>query len=293
MKFSAKEFKALENKAITLLGMSGVGKTTLANKLDRSRWFHYSGDYRIGTKYLEESILDNIKAQAMHVDFLADLLRSDSIYICSNITVNNLDPVSTFLGKIGNPDLEGLDFDEFKERQNLHRQAEIFAMLDVPDFICKAYDIYGYPNFINDAGGSICELDDPSVFEVLSESTVIIYIRTDKAHEEMLCERAASNPKPLYFQPRFLKEHLVMFLKEKKLADVDAIDRNEFTSEDVDAIDPNEFTSWVFPKLLEHRRPLYESIARQHGYTVDLHDIQKVRDEKDLIEVICQSIYQD
>ena len=293
MKFSAEEFKSLENKAITLLGMSGVGKTTLANKLDRSRWFHYSGDYRIGTKYLEESILDNIKAQAMHVDFLADLLRSDSIYICSNITVNNLDPVSTFLGKIGNSDLEGLDFDEFKERQNLHRQAEIFAMLDVPDFIDKAYDIYGYPNFINDAGGSICELDDPSVFEVLSESTVIIYIRTDKAHEEMLCERAASNPKPLYFQPQFLKEHLVMFLKEKKLADVEAIDRNEFTSEDVEAIDPNEFTSWVFPKLLEHRRPLYESIARQHGYTVDLHDIQQVRDEKDLIEVICQSIDQD
>ena len=44
-------------------------------KLPQSTWFHYSGDYRIGTKYLEEPILDNIKRQAMRVDFLRDLLR--------------------------------------------------------------------------------------------------------------------------------------------------------------------------------------------------------------------------
>ena len=86
------EFLRWPHKAITLLGMSGVGKTTLAYKLPKSRWFHYSGDYRIGTKYLAEPILDNIKRQAMQVDFLRDLLRSDSIYIASNITVDNLQP---------------------------------------------------------------------------------------------------------------------------------------------------------------------------------------------------------
>ena len=43
-------------KAITLLGMSGVGKTTLASRLPRQTWFHYSGDYRIGTRYLDEPI---------------------------------------------------------------------------------------------------------------------------------------------------------------------------------------------------------------------------------------------
>lgn len=279
MKCSAKEFKESENKAITLLGMSGVGKTTLANKLDRSSWFHYSGDYRIGTKYLEESILDNIKAQAMHVDFLADLLRSDSIYICSNITVNNLEPLSTFLGKVGNPDLDGLPLAEFKERQRLHMHGEIFAMMDVPDFIIKSYNIYGYPNFVNDAGGSICELDDPNMLEILFDSTLIVYIRADKAHEKMLCERAARNPKPLYFQPAFLDEHLAVFQEEKRLADVEEID-------------PDEFVGWVFPKLLEHRRPLYESIAHQYGYTVDLQDVQTVRDEYDFTELICQSIAQ-
>ena len=51
MKLTASEFTKWPNKAITLLGMSGIGKTTLANKLPKSKWFHYSGDYRIGTKY--------------------------------------------------------------------------------------------------------------------------------------------------------------------------------------------------------------------------------------------------
>ncbi len=277
MKLSSKNFTSLENKAITLLGMSGVGKTTLANKMDRSKWFHYSGDYRIGTKYLEEPILDNIKAKAMNVDFLADLLRTDSIYICSNITVNNLDPVSTFLGKVGNAALGGLELSEFKRRQFLHRQAEIGAMLDVPGFIGKARNIYGYSNFLNDAGGSLCELNDPNVFEVLSESTLILYIRADQEHEKMLCERAISHPKPLYFQEEFLDKHLAMFLEEKNLSEAGEIN-------------PDEFGSWVFPELLEHRKPLYESIANGYGYTVNLHDVQNVRDEKDFMDLIGQAI---
>ena len=76
---SRQQFRAWPRKAVTLLGMSGVGKTHLANRLPKNNWFHYSGDYRIGTKYLEEPILDNIKRQAMQVDFLRDLLRNDDV----------------------------------------------------------------------------------------------------------------------------------------------------------------------------------------------------------------------
>ncbi|MGI9309642.1 MAG: ATPase, partial [Gammaproteobacteria bacterium] len=50
MRMSRQEFMNWPHKAVTLLGMSGVGKTTLANKIPKSSWFHYSGDYRIGTK---------------------------------------------------------------------------------------------------------------------------------------------------------------------------------------------------------------------------------------------------
>ena len=62
MKFSVEEFRAWENKRVTLVGMSGVGKSYLSAKLRGSHWFHYSGDYRIGTRYLDEHIIDMIKA---------------------------------------------------------------------------------------------------------------------------------------------------------------------------------------------------------------------------------------
>ena len=91
MHMSAQQFRDWEHKAITVLGMSGVGKTTLSNHLPQSSWFRYSGDYRIGTRYLDEPIMDNIKQQAMQVGFLRDLLRSDSIYIANNITIHNLE----------------------------------------------------------------------------------------------------------------------------------------------------------------------------------------------------------
>jgi hypothetical protein len=82
------------------------------------------------------------------VPFLADLLRSDSIYIGSNITFGNLAPLSTFLGKPGDTAKGGLPFEEYMRRQDLHRRAEINALLDTPSFISRARDIYGYPNVV-------------------------------------------------------------------------------------------------------------------------------------------------
>ncbi len=132
--------------------MSGVGKTRLACLLRNADWFHYSGDYRIGTHYLSDAMSDNVKKNAMKVPLLKKLLLSDSITISNNISVDNLKAVSTFLGQLGDPEKGGLGLREFKHRQNLHREAEISAMLDVPDFIKRSYEVYDYRNFINDAG---------------------------------------------------------------------------------------------------------------------------------------------
>ena len=195
MKLSAAAFREQEHKSITLLGMSGVGKTFLSKILRDSDWFHYSGDYRIGTRYLNEPILDNIKVQAMKVPFLRDLLRSDSIYINNNITFENLDVVSTFLSKIGDPELGGLSLEEFKHRQKLFHDAEHAAMSDVPDFIKKARQIYGLKHFINDAGGSLCELEDDNLLGMLAEHSVILYIQANDEDEKRLIDRATAAPK--------------------------------------------------------------------------------------------------
>ena len=273
MKMDVGAFKRWEHKAITLVGMSGVGKTTLANALPKTEWFHFSGDYRIGTKYMEEPILDNIKKQAMQVGFLRDLLRSDSIYICSNITVHNLAPLSTFIGKVGAPELGGLALDEFKRRQRLHREAEIGAMRDVVDFIDKSHDIYGYPHFINDAGGSLCELDDPQTIEMLAEHTLMLSIRADDSMEQELTRRAIAYPKPLYFNEDFFDLEVSRYLGEKQL-------------ERIEQIDPDDFAAWIFPRLVEHRRPRYEDIANRYGYTVSAADAATVRDEEDFMAMV-------
>ena len=277
MRMNRHEFLRWDNKAVTLLGMSGVGKTTLANKMPKSSWFHYSADYRIGTKYLAEPIVDNIKKQAMRVDFLRDLLRSDSIYICSNITVHNLEPISAFLGKIGNPALGGLSAEEYKERQRMHREAEIGAMKDVKAFIAKAQAIYGYAHFINDTGGSVCELGDQEVLDVLADHTLIIYIRADEGMEQKLILRQKQNPKPLYFQEGFLDRQLAEYLRASGLRSTDEIV-------------PNEFVQWIFPKLVEHRRPLYQSIADKYGYTVEARDVEQVQDEEDFLELVMTTL---
>ena len=277
MKMSPQAFLAWQSKRITLLGMSGIGKTTLANKLPKQKWFHYSGDYRIGTKYLEEPILDNIKRQAMDVAFLRDLLRSDSIYIRSNISVDNLAPVSTFLGKLGDPQRGGLSLSEFKRRQDLHHRAEVAAMRDVPDFIEKAREIYGYQHFLNDAGGSVCELDDPETLSILAEHTIIVYIKTTPELEQTLIDRAARDPKPLYYREAFLDEQLAVFMADKGYAAIDDIP-------------PDEFVTWVFPKLFRSRLPRYQAIADAYGFTVDARDIAKVSNEDDFIHLLARAL---
>ncbi len=273
MKLSATQFKGSRNKAITLLGMSGVGKTRLARLLRKANWFHYSGDYRIGTRYLNEAILDNIKKQAMCVPLLKELLLSDSITINNNISIDNLKAISTFLGELGNPEKNGLGLREFKRRQSLHRDAEIAAMKEVPKFIERSRSVYGYDHFINDAGGSLCELDDQSVLDVLAEHTVIIYIKTTRQDEVELIRRAENDPKPLYYRDAFLDEHLAIYLKEKGL---------EYAA----LIEPEDFVRWIFSRLFYNRIPRYQAIADQYGYTVTTKQIIAVKNESDFLTLI-------
>jgi hypothetical protein len=273
LKFKLEEFRAWENKRITLVGMSGVGKSYLSAKLRGDDWFHYSGDYRIGTRYLNEHIIDMIKTQAIRIPFLKELLRNDWIYFKNNIRINDLGPVLSFVGKLGDPERGGVEIGEFIERQAIYHQAEVDAMYDIPHFIQKAQKIYGYPHFVNDVGGSLCELDDPGVMDLLVDNTLILYIQvTNKEQEQLLIERAVSDPKPLYYRPDFLQQHMETYFAETGL---------EYAAQ----INPDDFARWVFPRLFHSRLPKYDAIA-ELGYTVTSEEVARVENGTDFVRLL-------
>ncbi|PLX37614.1 MAG: ATPase [Hyphomicrobiales bacterium] len=279
---SPQGFRDWDRKAVTVFGMSGVGKTTVASMLRSSEWFHYSVDFRIGTRYMGEHIVDNFKREAMKVKFLRDLLISDSIYISSNISFNNLDPLSTYLGKPGKAALGGISFPQYRKRQEQHRVAEIAALRDVPAFIEKARDIYDYDQFICDSGGSLCHVVDPDdpkdpVLSVLAKNTLLLYIRGTAEHAAMLVERFKADPKPMHYPDDLLCELWNIFKRDNDIRR----DRD---------VDPNAFAVWGFEQLLHTRIPLYEAIAAKHGYTVEAEEMMAVKSAGDFVDLIATAI---
>ncbi|WEK05528.1 MAG: ATPase [Candidatus Devosia phytovorans] len=279
---SADEFVKAPRRAVTVFGMAGVGKTRLSNMLRASKWFHYSADYRIGTRYMGEAIVDNFKREAMKLPFLAELLRSDSIYISSNITFDNLDPLSTYLGTPGNPDKGGLPLVEYQRRQEQHRIAEIAALKDVPHFIERAKALYGYDDFIADTGGSLIEVIDPTdpddpVIKTLAASTMLLYIRGTEKDAVELVKRFRKSPKPMYYRPPFLVE---------KWAEYKLI---HGTLDDKD-VDPAGFGAWGFEALLHDRLPRYQQLADNFGYVVEASDLATVRDGDEFIDLMAAAI---
>jgi hypothetical protein len=276
------DFLSAPRHAVTVFGMAGVGKTWLAALLRKHQWFHYSADYRIGTRYMGEFIVDNFKAEAMKVPFLRELLRTDSIKIDSNITFANLDPLSTYLGRPGNVKKGGLPFAEYQRRQEQHRIAEIEALKDVPYFIERSETLYGYSNFIADTGGSLIEVIDPDnaddpVIKALTASTLLLYIRGTEADAEKLVSRFKHSPKPMYYQPHFLLEKWAEFKTLNKVKD------------DAD-VDPDAFGAWGFEALLTDRLPRYQRLADNFGYTVEASDLATVRDGDEFLDLVAGAI---
>lgn len=269
-------------KRVALFGMSGLGKTRISGMLrEEANWFHYSVDLRIGTRYMGEHIVDNFKREAMRTPFLRDLLRSDSIYIASNISFQNLAPLSTYLGKPGDPAKGGIPFDEYLLRQRQHRAAEIAATRDALSFIDRARAIYGYDHFVCDTSGSLCEVVDPwdpsdPVLSDLAGNTLLVWIRGTEAHLEELAARFDRAPKPMYYPEDFLLKLWA--------------DHGAATGEAPDAVDPDAFIRHGFRALMAHRLPRYAAIAENWGITVEAEEIAAVRDPQDFETLVAAAL---
>lgn len=278
---NADHWRASAQKRVLVYGMSGLGKTHMSSLLRASgHWFHYSIDYRIGTRYMGELIADNAKAEAMKVPFLRSLLMSDSIYIGSNITFDNLTPVSTYLGKPGDPELGGLPIAEYRRRQEQFRTSELAALNDTAHFAERAQALYGYPHFICDTGGSICEWIDPDdvndpLMTTLGATCLPLWIKGSEAHTQALIARFDKAPKPMAYEPEFLLECWQEYLSETGVAE--------------DRVNPDTFVRWTYARALAHRQPRYEAMARW-GVTVTADEVASLKGEADFIDLVAAAL---
>lgn len=278
---SGADYLKAHAKRVMLFGMSGLGKTYLSTLLrDHGDWFHYSVDYRIGTRYMGEYIADNFKREAMKVPLLRDLLMTDSVYIASNITFDNLAPLSTYLGKPGDPGKGGVPFAEYMKRQDQHRAAEVAATLDTARFMERAEEIYGYPNFVCDTSGSICEVveaEDPAdpVMKQLSQTLLMVWIKGSDAHTAELVRRFDRAPKPMYYQPHFLHAAWEEYRATHHVTE--------------ETCDPDHFVRWTYARALAHRQPRYAAMARW-GVTVTAEEVGEVARAQDFDALMARAI---
>lgn len=269
---TANDWENATHKRVLFFGMSGLGKSYLSNMLrSAGDWYHYSIDYRIGTRYMGEYIADNAKAEAMKVPFLRDLLLSDSIYIGSNITFENLAPMSSYLGKPGNPALGGLAYEEYTRRQEQFKRSEISALMDTAHFISRAETLYRYEHFICDTGGSICEWVDAAdpndhVMKELSQHCLMVWIKGDEAHTQELIRRFDAAPKPMSYQPKFMSAKWIEYLNENNLLERE--------------VNPDKFIRWIYAQALKHRQPRYREMAKW-GITVTADEVSNIATPQD------------
>jgi hypothetical protein len=282
MLYSTKDaWAAAPNKRVMVFGMSGLGKTHMSTILrDTGDWFHYSIDYRIGTRYIGEYIVNSSIKAAMDHPYLREMLRQDAIYLAPNVHTHDLGAVSTYLGKPGNLTLGGLSIEEYKVRQDQFRSAEIAALNDTAYFADRGTNLYGYPHFICDTGGSICEWveatdDSDALMSELSANCLPLWIKGDDAHTTELVRRFDKAPKPMAYQPEFLANSWTEYLNENSISG--------------DKVNPDAFVRWTYARALEHRQPRYEAMARW-GVTVTADEVASLKSAADFDALIGHAI---
>ena len=236
-----------QKQAITLAGMSGVGKTTLALKMEAWGWVHYSCDHEIGTNILGADIAQALGTQN------------------KKVTPGDISLLSDYIGQLGRG---ALDHDEFMHRQHQYIEAEKNALA----LACQKMDEHNGP-FINDTSGSLCEINDPALLKQIADRSLLIYIKASLEDQEIIFQRAQDYPKPLYFPPDLLPGWIDNYLETHGL-------------ERAEEMEPNDFSRWVFPKLYESRMPKYDQIAQDYGITIMAQDLNDIQTQDDFMEII-------
>jgi len=229
-------------KSITLMGMSGVGKSYFSMKLAAWGWQNYSCDVEIGK----------------------DLLGVDN-----ELQPDDIRALMEYLGLLGDPAKGGLPMKEFVRRQKIYKISEMLMLLRLAQQIDKSDTEY----FVHDSTGSLCEMTDADIIDYVGDVSLIVYIEASGDEEAELLQRAQDSPKPIYYPPDKFQGWVDEFLQEHGLSSTDEMP-------------PQDFARWVFPKLLQSRKPKYEAIAKNHGITISSAQLKACESEAEFKELI-------
>lgn len=252
MPITKQEFIDIPYKVITLMGMSGVGKTYLSLMLDGQGWRHYSCDYEIGARLLKTEIEQTLGEKNV-------------------VSADDLSQLSRYVSRLGDREKGALPYDEFKRRQKKYYDAECQSLGQLHHVINHATR-NGFTHTVNDSTGSLCEIDDKRLMDFIDENSLIVYIKASKEEEQRVLKRAQEYPKPMFFSPEKFDEWVKRYAKEKDV--------------EVEKFDPDDFSRWVFPKLFENRLPKYQAIADKYGVTIPSEAFQGVKTSNDFLKVI-------
>ncbi|MCK5374466.1 MAG: hypothetical protein KAJ40_04210 [Alphaproteobacteria bacterium] len=248
MKLSRQEFLDNSNKAVTLLGMSGAGKTYLSCRLEEWGWWNYSCDYVIGTKYLKEELDKYASSREFYAEDICALHK--------------------YLGKLGDPERGGYLLDLFHDRQQAYYDAEVSALWKMGSAMDQADG-----SFIHDSTGSLCEIEDKDVVQYIGRRTLFVYLKTDEEAERIVLQRAQDYPKPLFFPMAFLLQKVDEYLEENGL-------------DTVEQMEPDSFSRWVFPRLFEARKPKYQRLADLYGVTIPASRFVSLSSAQEFVDII-------
>jgi hypothetical protein len=253
MPITVPEFNAISHKVITLMGMSGVGKTYLSCLLARQGWYHYSCDVEIGTRYLGGELVKTLGRP-------------------NTVRAEDLSMLSEYVGRLGSRATGGLPYDEFKRRQNQYYRAECQSLRELPQIVKQAH-AQGYTNVVNDSTGSLCEIDDETLIASVDENSLIVYIKASADEEKKVLRRAQEYPKPMFFSPERFDMWVSQYLSDHSLSSVEDMNTDDFSR-------------WVFPRLFENRLPKYQRIADTYGVTIPSEVFHGVHTPDDFLRVI-------
>lgn len=257
---------------VTLVGMSGVGKTSISQILPADKWCFVSVDLEI-LKLLEPKIKAYIHKQITNsLPKISQLISANVIDFHLTKNLSDLSALSYYLGMIGEGELT---IEEFLVHQTEYRNAErLITSNIINNILSHSYE--GYNNFIIDTTGSIVEIidfsdDSDPLLAQLQNLTKVLYIESDTNFTNQLISRYIKTPKPLLFNPHFLQSQLDIYIKTNNL-------RN------VNDINPISFMKDIISPLLNHRLPYYRKLA-QKGITIPINTYSKIKTEAAFLEL--------